>query len=182
MNPFKEKSVGCAMVAGLVLCGCGGFLTMLFTMGGVFRGVATREPVTDRITDAGTLNLVPLSFAMVAIGVFLALGALGYGLYYSNRGSLKGPRQVVPNARVLGRYGVTRDNVYITDPIDFEVHDRLTYCVMLQLNEYDKAEFRCAPETFWQCGEGMYGEAEIQNKWLGRFTPYIGVATSVLPS
>jgi hypothetical protein len=182
MNPLKEKTVGCTLVAGIVICACGGFFSLLFGIGGVFRGVASREPGTDRIVDAGTLNWVPTTFSIMGVGVFLALGSIVYGLYYSNRGSLKGPRQVIENAKVLSRYAVTKENVYLTDPVDFDYHEGLVYCVQLQTNHYDKFEYRCSPEVFWQCGEGMYGEAEIQGKWIGRFTPYIGRPTSVLPT
>jgi len=182
VNPLKEKWVGCLMVLGMVMCACGGGFAMIFSMGGVFRGTYTREAVTDRITDAGTLNWAPAAFSFAGVGVFICLGALGYGLYYSNRGSLKGPRQVIENAKVLSRYAVTKENVYLTDPVDLDYHEGLVYCVQLQINQYDKFEYRCSPEVFWQCGEGMFGEAEIQGKWIGRFTPYIGRPGSVLPT
>ena len=74
---LQQKTIGFVMVGGSILFCCSGLLMIPMGFGGVFRGTYTREPVTDRITDAGTLNLVPMLFLFMTLGVIMALGGLG---------------------------------------------------------------------------------------------------------
>lgn len=173
MDAFKEKTVGCLLVAGAVVTVLSLFLTWLFSVGGVFRGVATRDPVTDKISDVGTMNLAPVALTFSGIGILMMLGAVGYGLWF-NSAALRGPRKVAPNARILSRYGYNRQGYMLNADWEFEAAEDPRYYVRMQIGPSQVSEYQCTEQVFFQCGEGMYGEAELQGNWLGRFTPYIG--------
>jgi hypothetical protein len=173
MDPFKEKSIGFAFVTSIVLIVIGLACTALFAMGGVFRGTYTREPLTNKITDAGTLNWVPMSLTLVALGVVIGLVAIGYGFFYDKTANT-GKRQTIANARILSRYGYTKDGTMLTNSYEFEFANEPRYYVRMQTDHDRISEYECVEAVFFSCGEGMYGEAEIQGKWLGKFVPYIG--------
>jgi F0F1-type ATP synthase membrane subunit c/vacuolar-type H+-ATPase subunit K len=173
MDPTKEKAIGCAMVAGIAMVLVGLGLTWLFAVGGVFRGTYTREPITNRITDAGTLNLVTLSLTLVALGLIVGLGALGYGFFYDKVAN-HGRRETIANARILSRYAYSKDGTMLTNSYDFEFANEPRFYVRMQTAQDRISEYECAEAVFYTCGEGMYGEAEIQGKWIGKFIPYIG--------
>jgi hypothetical protein len=173
MDPLKEKSIGFAFVISVVMIVIGLGLTMLFAMGGVFLGTYTREPLTNRITDAGTLNWVPLSLTLVALGAVIGLTAIGYGFFYDKTAN-HGKRLTVSNARIIGRYGYTKDGTMLTNSYEFEFANEPRYYVRMQTDQDRISEYECVEAVFFSCGEGMYGEAEIQGKWLGKFVPYIG--------
>lgn len=61
MDPTKEKTVGCVLAGGALVSFCSLPLMWVFALAGVFRGTMTREPGTDRLRDAGTLNYISLS-------------------------------------------------------------------------------------------------------------------------
>jgi hypothetical protein len=65
---------------------------------------------------------------------------------------------------------------------DWELEESLVsqYLVRIQLSGVGSTELECRPETYFAAGEGMVGEAEVQGKWLGKFSPYIGVAPTQL--
>jgi hypothetical protein len=145
----------------------------LFTAAGVFHGTVTREPGTDRITDAGDLNLVPLMLVFFVIGLLMLFGAVGYGLWQSKMES-SGPRRMVPHFRILARYAFDKKQNYMQDEAMIEFSEGVRYYVRATVPYGEILEYETAPATWYQCGEGMYGEAELQGKWIGRFTPYIG--------
>jgi len=177
IGAFKEKTVGCLLVAGLVLTIVSFGLMWLFSVAGIYRGTYTRTPVTNQITDAGAMNLVPLTILGVAVGVGMMIGGVGYGLYTIKR-EHQGPRRTVPNFRVLARYCYDRDMQLITADWDIDVADRPKFYVRGVFEDGTVGEFQTTIEVYYQSGEGMTGEAEIQGKWLGRFVPYIGVPTA----
>jgi len=177
MDAFKEKTVGCLLAAGVAFTVVGLFLTWLFAVSGIYSGTYTREPVTNRITNAGTLNLVPLALTVVVLGVLMTGGAITYGLWFS-KASQTGTRKVVPYARIISRYGFTKNGQMISAAWEFEEALRPRFYVRMQTSPTDIAEYECVDAVFWSCGEGMVGEAEIQGKWLGKFVPYIGTPSS----
>ena len=173
---FEEKSVGCVLVSGCLVSIFALFFSYLFGVAGVFRGTFTRTPGTNKITDAGTLNLVPITFMFLAIGVLMMVGAIGYGLFKSGT-ERKGTRNVEPNFRVLARYAYDGPQL-ITAEWDIEAAEKPRYYVRGVTHASLVIELETTVEVFYQAGEGMVGEAEIQGRWLGRFVPYIGEAPS----
>jgi hypothetical protein len=161
-------------MVGTVLAVCGCLSTVVFGMAGVFRATATREPVTDRIRDVGTFAWIPNSITWAALGFALVGGAIAYIAWYDRR-SRSGPRETKPNTRVLGRYGINANGDYMHNSWEFEFAEFARYFVQLQTGPGRVSEYECDASVFWQCGEGMWGEAEFQRKWLGRFTPYVGL-------
>jgi len=177
IGAFKEKTVGCLLVAGLVVTVTSLGLLWIFSVAGIYRGTYTRKPITNEITDAGTLNLVPLAILGIAVGVGLMFGGLGYAFYTMSR-QHKGPRRTVSNFRVLARYCYDRTMQLITAEWDIDVADRPKFYVRGMFEDGVVGEFETTMEVYYQAGEGMTGEAEIQGKWLGRFVPYIGLPPS----
>ncbi len=173
MSAISEKSVGCVLVAGLVVTLVSGGLTWVFSVAGVYRGTYTREPLTNKITDAGAMNFVPLTITGMAIGVLMMGGAIGYGLW-ANANASKGNRKTVPHAKIIARYGYSRQGQMLNADYELEAADNPRYYVRMQLSPTDIAEYECAEQAYFQAGEGMVGEADIQGKWLGAFRPYIG--------
>jgi hypothetical protein len=170
---FEEKTVGCSMAAGCAISIVSLGLMWVFSVAGVYRGTYTRTPVTNEINDAGTLNLLPLMIVFFAIGLLLFAGGMGYGFWKVSL-ERKGPRITQPNLRVLARYVYDKGQL-LTSDIDIEMADRPRYYVRGMTPDGLVTEFETTPEVFYQAGEGMFGEGEIQGRWLGRFIPYIGV-------
>lgn len=158
--------IGVAMV---LFCGVG---TYMAAAGSVFRATATRDAVSGAIRDMGPANAALASFGGVILGLVLIGGTLIYGVLL-DRNETKGMLVGIEHARVVARYALTNDGILHTDPIDIEHADRPKFYVRLALPQQGSIEFRTSPETFWNCGEGMTGTAEIQGKWLGRFLPYM---------
>lgn len=172
MDPTREKLASCALAGGAVICVVSAFLTWVFTMAGVFHGTATREPGTDRIRDAGTLNLVPLMITFFAIGLILMSVVVFYGLIYSKRVT-KGRRQVIEDALVLSRYALSRSGDMLSD-WELEGAENPKFYVRMRTPDGKVGEYPVAAETYFNCAEGMPGEVELQGRWVGRFTPYVG--------
>lgn len=132
---------------------------------------ATRDPISGAPTDGGTLNLVPLSLTLLFGSMILVIFCLFYGVSYQKR-SASGPRKVVENARVIARYAVGPNGEYLVEA--YGVEEAARYYVRLQTGWNESYEYETSAENYFQCAEGAFGEAEIQRRWLGRFTVYIG--------
>jgi len=172
MDPTREKLVGCSLVGGAVLMVASLFLAWVFGTAGVYRGTYTRTPVTNQINDAGTLNLIPMALLFFTVGLVLCIVAVAYGLVYNGR-QTSGPRRTVEDALILSRYALSRNGSMLSD-WELEAAERPKFYVRMRMPDGSVSEYPVAPETYFNCGEGMAGEAELQGKWLGRFTPYIG--------
>ena len=173
IGAFKEKTVGCLLVGGLVIAIISFGLLWVFSVSGIYRGTYTRTPVTNEITDAGTLNLVPLTILGIVVGLLMMFGGLGYAFWTMSR-EKHGPRRTEENFRVIARYCYDRTMQLITSEWDIEVADRPKFYVRGMFENGVVGEFETTIEVYYQAGEGMVGEAELQGKWLGRFVPYIG--------
>lgn len=171
---FKEKIVGFAIVAGAVIAVLAFVAMATFAGGGIMHGTATRTPETDEITDIGALSWVPVVHLVFVFGLLMMLGGIGYGLWTHHHRN-RGARLTHEHARVLARYGYTRDWHMLTADWELEQADDPRHYVKLRLPTGEVEEFECSPETFFHCGEGMEGEAQTEGKWLGRFVPYIGI-------
>lgn len=177
MDPRKEKAVGCALAGGCLTTVVSAILMWVFALAGVFRGVASREPGTDRIRDAGTLNLLPIMITVFAVGLGAMLWAVFYGLTV-HKNQAVGARRVVEDAVILSRYALSPQGNFLSD-WELEGADDPKFYVRMRTPDGRVAEYPVAAETYFNCGEGMAGEAEIQGRWVGRFTPYIGPRPSV---
>lgn len=173
LGAFKEGAVGWCLVGGLVLTIISAILMWMFSVAGVYRGTYTRTPITNQINDAGAMNLVPLAFLGFTVGILLMLGAVGYGLW-SEKTSNRGHRRVVANFRVQARYCYDASQQLICEDWDIDVADRPRFYVRGVSPDGLVGEYECTREVYYNSGEGMTGEAELQGKWLGRFTGYIG--------
>ena len=170
---FKQGAIGICLVGGCGVTLLSGILMVVLAMGGVMRGTYTRQPITNKITDAGTLNWVPIVFVFFTLGVLMMIGAVFYGLYASAT-ERSGPRESRP-AKVLARYGFTRDGNMLVADWEVEGADNPRYYVRLDFGHpRGTVECECSEMLYFRCGEGMTGMAELQGKWLGAFTPTIG--------
>ncbi len=173
MSASAEKTVGCVLVAGLVITVASVGAAWLFSVAGIYRGTFTREPITNRITDAGTLNLVPLAITFILIGVLMMGGAVGYGLWREANKN-KGPTADYEGSKVLARYAYSRQGQLLTAEWEIESADDPKYYVRMRLPSGESVELECAPQTYFQAGEGMTGTARVQGKWLGQFSQQVG--------
>ncbi|MGV3618585.1 MAG: hypothetical protein ACO1SV_24955 [Fimbriimonas sp.] len=166
--------VGCAIFGGAGIIVFGLFLTWLFVAGGVMRGTYTRDVANnDRITDAGTMNLVPLALLVIVVGCLMVGGGLFYGRWFEKRATA-GPRQKIEYFRILARFATDRRGNHLVGDWEIEAEDRVRYYVRATYPNAAVGEYEVSPEVYHSCGEGMTGEAEIQGRWIGRFIPYIG--------
>lgn len=172
MDPTKEKLVGCALAGGALIAFCSLPLMWVFALSGVFRGTMTREAGTDRIVDAGTLNYVPLMITIFVVGLALMSGAVWYGLVY-NKNLARGPHRVIADALVLSRYAMTKQGDFLSD-WELEGAEDPRFYVRMRTPDGKVGEYPVAAETYFNCAEGMPGEVELQGRWVGRFTPYVG--------
>ncbi|MEZ0325946.1 MAG: hypothetical protein ACAH95_08560 [Fimbriimonas sp.] len=176
-DALQQKTVGCLMIAGIVVSVVSFGLMWVFSVAGVYRGTYTRTPVTNEITDAGPLNLVPLMLTFVVVGMLMFLGGLGYGFWVVKH-EKEGPRQTIENFHVVARYAYDKAGYHLVDDGQIEFADRPRFYVRGVMPNGFSSEYEATEAVWRQSGEGMYGEAELQGKWLGRFTPYVGVPQS----
>ena len=166
MEPTKEKVVGCVLAGGALMSFCSVPLMWMFGVAGGYRLTQTRGG------DAGPANFIPLMITVFTIGLLLMTAAVLYGLVY-NRNLGKGTRRVVADALVLSRYAMTKQGDFLSDWELEGVEDPRFY-VRMRTPDGKVGEYPVAAETYFNCAEGMPGEVELQGRWVGRFTPYIG--------
>lgn len=173
---FEEKTVGCVLASGCLLTVVTLGLMWMFGMAGTLHAARTRNPATDEFTSAGDLNLLPITFLFFVLGVLLIAGAVGYGLWRNSKDHV-GARRVEPYIKILARYVYDKGQLLTAD-WDIEMADKPRYYVRVMDQRGVIEELETSLEIYYQAGEGMHGEAEIQGRWMGRFVPYIGVPPS----
>jgi hypothetical protein len=178
MEAFKEKTIGFLLVGGACLSVISFLLMFAFAGGSVFHATATRNPITNEITDMGDGVYVAPALLGFTAGIAMILGGLVYGLI-KHRNRYEGIMRTIPNVRVIARYGYTKDWNMLTEEYQFAEADDPTYYLKLETSPGVVNEFECRPETYFMAGEGMTGEAVLKGKWCGRFAPYIGVRPEV---
>lgn len=177
-DAFKQKAVGLLLVLGAVFIVCGLGSSWVFSVAGVYRGTYTREPGTNKIVDGGALNLVPVAFTVVAVGVVFALLGLGYG-WFTIATQTKGIAKTHDNVKILARYAINKSGDMLCEWYQIEeAYEDVRFYVRLILPSRDTIECECSEQVFHACGEGMYGRAVIQNRWLGQFIGYVGGAAA----
>lgn len=124
-------------------------------------------------TVARLIDYFPATLIGSGLGLVMIVTGLCYGLFSVSTQN-NGPRQTQVYFRVLSRYCLDKDfNLLISDT-DIEFANKPKFYIRGMLNNGDVGEFQTTIEVFFNAGEGMYGEAEIQGAWLGKFIPYIG--------
>ncbi|CAN5417010.1 hypothetical protein BH11ARM1_BH11ARM1_14950 [soil metagenome] len=171
---FKQKLIGFGIFGGIGVIVISFILIWVFAAAGVFRGTYTRTPVTNEITDAGTMNLVPMMILFLAIGILMVIGSIGYGLWLVNSENT-GPRNKIENFKVIARYAYDRNQNLVVDDQMIDYSAGVKFYVRGAAPSREHLEYQTTRDMWYQCGEGMFGEVELQGKWIGRFTPYIGV-------
>jgi hypothetical protein len=168
MSALKEKSVGMMIYGGCgssLLCGCGTWILMV--------GLGVSGLRTGAQSGAANFLMYLAIFVTVVAGLVGVVG-IGMGILSSNS-EFSGERLVAKNARVIARYAIDDEGVMMTDDFSVANMEKPKYFVRLDIGSGENAEYQCAEKTYWEAGEGMLGDAEIQGKWLGQFTPYFGV-------
>lgn len=169
----QEGLVGVLLVAGFLVSAISLGFGWMFGVAGVYRGTYTRDTLhNDKITDAGAMNLLPVTLVFLVIGLLMFAGglALGFGVISCHK---KGPQKQIDYFRILARFATSRSGALLSD-WELENADRPRFYVRATYPNAHVEEYEVAPEMYLQCGEGMVGQAEIQGRWIGRFTPYIG--------
>jgi hypothetical protein len=174
MEAFREKAVGWTMVLGAVLCGLSAVLAFTFAGAGIFHATLTRNPTTGAINDMGDSVLVPPAMLAFSLGLLMIGGSIAYVLI-KTKTRHAGRMRILPNARVIARYGYTKDWNMLTEEYQFAEAEDPTYFLKIETSPGVIGEYECRPETYFSAGEGMIGEAMLQGKWCGRFAPYIGI-------
>lgn len=160
----KQFLIGFLMVVGVTLIVCGGLLSLMLFGGGAGQYIG--------FGDERLLNLAGLGLGIILIGILLALGGLGYGLWLTRR-AYKGPVVVYPHVRVVAKYVLNRDGEMVSSYY-YDLVEGARFYVRLDLGNRRSEEFECPRELFERIGEGVLGEATCQGQWLGAFKPYIG--------
>lgn len=173
----QESAVGCGLIAGVVVTGASLFAAYLFSMGGGMHAVATRNPNTGEVTDAGDWNLLPVTFVFLALGVLLILGSVTYG-FMVVRGNRHGRRREIAHFRILARFATNRLGDMLTSDWEIDGAENPRFYVRGTYPGSSVEEYEVSETVFRHCGEGMTGEVEVQGRWIGRFTPYIGTSAA----
>lgn len=155
----RQGWVGFLVLVGAILALGGGFLTIVSAFGtGIGEWVVTLFNVLKVLTAAGAV--------MWVVGMVLA--------FQTERTQFKGPQTGLDGARVVARFALDKADVLYTEMGMIEFLDKPRYFVRLYTPRDGSVEYRCSPEVFWMCGEGLIGRAEVQGNWLGSFTPTVG--------
>lgn len=181
MEAFREKTVGTVIVVGCIVCVASLILAFMFAGGGIFHATATRDAMTNQITDMGDSFLTKFAILGFFGGLAMIGGGLGYGIY-KHRNRMTGPSKTLSNVRVIARFGYSKDWVMLSEPWQFEEAEDPTYYLKLETSPGVIEEYECRPETYFAAGEGMYGDVALQGKWCGRFFPYIGIRNETVAS
>ncbi len=167
----KQSIIGFGLAGGLVIFVCGGILTWMLSMSSVFHATATRNPYTGAVNSMGNGVYIPWGVLIMTLGALTMVASVIYGLSQA-RNPAKGNRRIVSNVRVVARFATDGTGVLYTEAGQMEFIDNLKYYVRISSASEGSVECQCVEEVFWRCGEGLSGDAEIQGRWLGGFTPY----------
>ena len=161
----KEKGIGCLMAGGLTLTIVSVVLIGIQIVMGLSQG-----PSKDH---GSGLDFFHLSLMGAALGILMLVGGLAFGIY-AERTQNQGPRQTEANFRVLSRLCLDKNFQLLISDTDIEFANKPKFYIRGMLENGMVGEFETTLEVFYNAGEGMTGEAELQGKWLGSFIPYIG--------
>lgn len=114
--------------------------------------------------------------AMIILGFLMTVAGLIVGIRKAkNPTSGRGIQKSDAHVRVLGKFAYRQGNL-LTESWQWDGFDDVEFYVKLEMSDHRILEFQCAEQTYDLCGDGMYGEAVYDGRWLGRFTAHIGGA------
>lgn len=145
LNPDKQSRIGSLITWGIVLAVLGAVFAFFVALGvGLF-----------------------LSFC----GLMMSIFGLLLGLRAASGTSPNPTLESEPDCQIIARFCLNPqgDMMFDTDP---DTSQELRYFVQVAFPGGRRGEFRCPPEVYFHCGEGLRGSAEFQEDWLGRFSPF----------
>lgn len=174
MDPTKERLLGWLIYGGcgLFVIGLGGLLLTLLFSFGVMMGASGEGPVGNVIVGFTIFCLVG--------GIVAGVTGLVVGHVFNAR-IHSGPRSTLPHAFIVGKFALDEDQNPVISTWEWTERDDLRFFVRMRTDRQRVSEYECHKDVFFLCGEGMTGQAEVQGRWLGRFTPYIGPGVSTGP-
>ena len=167
MRERSESTFATIIVVSIVLVLCGIFGLML-GMGSGSLQMIRPAGVTYPSVAVAALGAI-LFFGGLALLVFTVISAFAVGT-----ADKSGARRVDQRAKIIARYALNRQNETVISDDDLDDPETRFFARVI-LTDGTRVEFQCVREVFFQCGEGMTGEAHFQGRWLGAFRPYIGV-------
>ncbi|MBS1716581.1 MAG: hypothetical protein JSS72_02470 [Armatimonadetes bacterium] len=174
----RQEQRRAGLIAFLVL---GGIVLIGFSylLGLTFGWVTILSIPTHGTKSNGALAQMGLSALgfLVGFGMIVAGIALGFAIHITR---FFGFRRTVTHCKIIARYVLNSEHQHASED-DVAVGQSVRYYVKLAAPYRGPMEFECVPDVFFSCGEGMVGEAQFQGRWLGRFTPYIGVVPPFNP-
>lgn len=133
--------------------------------------------ITGGLVAVG-LGVIVAFFLSIILGLVIAFGGIATaitGLLIGQRIASGKPQSSawneIPDCQIIARFCLNPQGDMMFD-LDPDTTQEIRYFVQLAFHGGSRGEFRCAPEVYFQCGEGMRGEADLQGDWLGRFRPF----------
>lgn len=164
----RERAIGWLMAGGLALAvvsiGLIGIQVLIGISKGANQGGSSGQSAFD---------FFHLTLYGAAVGILMVVGGLAFGIY-SERTQNTGPQQTEPNFRVLSRMCFDKNFQLLITDVDIEHANKPRFYIRGMLQNGMVGEFETTIAVFYNAGEGMTGEAQLEGKWLGSFTPYIG--------
>jgi hypothetical protein len=169
MSEGRETTVGCILWTGVALIAIG-FILFMF---GMFRGFAAFG--ISGAKDPTAIIEAPFLLIPSVLGMIMALGALGYGIWQGKREyKPTGNRRLVENARIMARYVYNNRGEMLTEEYQWDGMDDVKFYVKIETPGEQPQEYQCVQPVYETCGEGMIGQATVDGRWLGAFSPYLG--------
>jgi len=169
LNPGKESRIGCLILSGIPIFLVGLAATLMLAGGGALRYLHTKG------SDKSGLLFFGVGIVVALGGIGMTLAGIVLGLRAAKRPAHSLPVESAEDCRIIARFSMNRQGEMLFD-LDPDSTQELRHFVQVLLADGRRAEFKCAPEVFFTCGEGMKGLVEFQGDWLGRFTPAPRVA------
>ena len=166
----RERTVGWLLYGGMAFAVFSVGMLVICILTSAFPALSPELPLIGKLGNSLSLAL---SIIGIALGMLMMFFGLGYGIY-TTKTEKYGPRHREANFRVLSRFCLDKTHQLLISDFDIEVADKPKFYVRGALEDGSVGEFETTLEVFYQAGEGMTGEAEVQGKWLGSFIPYIG--------
>lgn len=169
MNDRSESNFGIWLWIFVSAIPIGLVLAVVGSMGSVFRLTSSAG------RDLGPTGVVYFGIILSVVGILGSIGMLVGGIV-KGQNEYKGTGDVrkVEGVKVLTKYVYNKRGEMVNEEYMWEDEDEHKFYVKLQMPDGALREFMTRKEVFDNCGEMMKGEAHIDGKWLGNFTPWIG--------